>query len=187
MSDKHEAAALSSPEGRSSVVSSFFLSFLDAERCWQLFIAFPWSSNGSNMKLIPSLKCAQLLGWFWITAVELTSVLLMSPYCYLTNQLIKVESLKLSDDRLRNKVLWLLFGYCLKNWKWKMALCRDITMYTSSWYNFHSNIKLWAHYEQLWITYLLEKEEKDRKQQGTPLWHKIWCCFSFNLLLYELF
>ncbi|KAK4822926.1 hypothetical protein QYF61_023426, partial [Mycteria americana] len=36
-------------------------SFLDAECCSHLFIAFPWSSNGSSMKLIPSLKSAQLL------------------------------------------------------------------------------------------------------------------------------
>lgn len=179
MSDKHEAAALSCLKG-SSVVSSFFLSFLDAECCLHLFIAFLWSSDGSSMKLISSLKSAQLLVWFWITAVKLTTVSLMSPYCSLTNQLIEAESLKLFDNRLWNKMLWFLFGSCLKNLKWKLKLSMN------SYYNFHSSIKLCSQWGQVWRTFLFKKEEKqERKEQGRHLRHNRRRCL-FLLICYYM-
>lgn len=166
MSDKHEAAALSCLKG-SSVVSSFFLSFLDAECCLHLFIAFLWSSDGSSMKLISSLKSAQLLVWFWITAVKLTTVFLMSPYCSLTNQLIEAESLKLFDNRLWNKMLWFLFGSCLKNLKWKLKLSMN------SYYNFHavSNCVLnGGRFEEL---FFLRRKKKKRGKNRVGIWGTI--------------
>lgn len=105
---------LSGPEGRNGA-SSFSLRFLDAEFCWQLLRAFPWIGSGRDMKLLPSLKSAQLLGWFWITAVKVTTVLLVSSYCYLANRVMKAESLK-PFDVFWNKVLYFYLVIVGKTW-----------------------------------------------------------------------